>query len=152
MTKTLLLLLVILAALLVAQPQGWNQSELLAPADLAARLKDASRPKPLLIEVSFPVLYRARRIPDAVFAGPGGSPQGLEMLRKAVAGQPKTREIVLYCGCCPFDRCPNVGPALEALRGLGYQKVRVLHIPTNLVKDWIEKGYPIYRAAQAMGR
>ncbi len=142
----------LLCALAAAQPHGWNQSELIAPADLAAHLKDPSRPKPLLIEVSFPVLYRARHIPEAVFAGPGANAQGLDLLRKAVAGQPKTREIVLYCGCCPFDRCPNAGPALETLRTLGFRSVRVLYISTNLVKDWIEKGYPIVRAAQTTTR
>ncbi|MCC6860958.1 MAG: rhodanese-like domain-containing protein [Bryobacterales bacterium] len=124
--------------------EAWKESDLLQPAQLAARLKEAGA-KPLLIEISFPVLYRARHIPGAVFAGPTARPQGLELLRKAVANQPKDSEIVLYCGCCPFDKCPNVRPAFEAMRALGFGRVKVLFIPVNLVKDWVEKGYPITR-------
>ena len=89
--------------------------------------------------------YLAGHLPGAVFAGPTARPQGLELLRKAVANQPKDSEIVLYCGCCPFDKCPNVRPAFEAMRALGFGRVKVLFIPVNLVKDWVEKGYPITR-------
>jgi len=141
-------LLLLGSAAFAGQPESWSESDLIQPAQLAARLKEPGGTQPLLIEVSFPVLYRARRIPGALFAGPTARPQGLELLRKAVAGQPKDREIVLYCGCCPFEKCPNVRPAFHTLRELGFRRVKVLFISTNLVKDWIEKGYPITRAGE----
>ena len=47
------------------------------------------------------------------------------------------------CGCCPWTACPNIKPALEALRSMGFTKVKALYIPTNLAKDWTEKGYPV---------
>lgn len=107
------------------------------PAQVA---KDLSTP--LLIHVGFPVLYRSAHIPGSVFAGPGSKAEGIADLKKAVAGLPRTREIVLYCGCCPFDKCPNIRPALAALREMGFTHVKAMELPTNLKTDWIDKGYP----------
>jgi thiosulfate/3-mercaptopyruvate sulfurtransferase len=55
---------------------------------------------------------------------------------------PKTTNVVIYCGCCPMERCPNVRPAFTALRELGLAKLRVLILPTSFEVDWAEKGYP----------
>src|SRR5579864_2886894 len=104
----------VLAAL--AQPAApWNESELVQPAKLAVRLSDSSPWKPYVVFVGFPVLYRSGHIPAAVMAGPASKPEGLELLRQAVAKLPHDRELVIYCGCCPFDRCPNVRPAYSEL-------------------------------------
>ena len=108
------------------------------PADLAKNVN-----APLIIHVGFNVLYRATHIPGAVYAGPASAPEGIEALKKAVAGQPKDRQIVLYCGCCPWDKCPNIRPAFAALRELGFRNVKALELPQNLKTDWIDKGYPI---------
>jgi len=102
----------------------------------------------LVIHVGFPVLYRSVHIPGSVYAGPGSKEEGLTDLRKAVAGQPKTREIILYCGCCPFDKCPNIRPAFATLRELGFTNVKAMMIPTNLKTDWIDKGYPTDKRAE----
>ena len=101
----------------------------------------------MVIHVGFPVLYRSVRIPGSTFAGPGSTPEGIAALKKAVAGQPKTRQIILYCGCCPFDKCPNIRPALAALREMGFTRVKAMMLPTNLKTDWIDKGYPIEKRA-----
>jgi thiosulfate/3-mercaptopyruvate sulfurtransferase len=47
-----------------------------------------------------------------VFAGPGREASGLELLKAAVEKLPRDREIVIYC-CFPWDRCPNVKPAVD---------------------------------------
>lgn len=120
-------------------------ADLISPADLAARLKSAG--KPAIVYVGFPVLYRSNHIPGALFAGPASKPEGLEALKQAVAKLPKNAEIVIYCGCCPWSHCPNVRPAFRALRDLGYTRVKVLEIPTNLATDWIDKGYPVEKGA-----
>lgn len=112
------------------------------PKDLAAQLQ-AAGPKPVLIHVGFAVLYRGKHIPQSVYAGPARSAEGLEALKKAVAGVPKDREVVVYCGCCPYAMCPNVKPALETLRQLGFTRVKALMIPTNFASDWADKGYPV---------
>ena len=137
--RCLLLLFAVSALTLVAA----NDLELVQPATLAKDLKS-----PLIIHVGFPVLYRATHIPDSQYAGPASKPEGIEDLKKAVAGQPKDRQIVLYCGCCPMDKCPNVRPAIAALREMGYTNVKVLDLAQNLKTDWIDKGYPTERRAE----
>ena len=81
-------------------------------------------------------------IPGSRFAGPGASPAGLEALRKAVAAVPKTKTVVLYCGCCPWERCPNMEQPWRLLVAAGFTDVRVLYIPTNFGRDWVGKGHP----------
>jgi len=132
-SRLALLLLVVLA---------FSQDfSLVEPADLAKTLESGAK-KPAVICVAFPVLYRSKHITNAVFAGPGNKPEGIEALKKAVAGMPKDADIVLYCGCCPMERCPNIRPAYQALKDAGFTRVRVLRIPTNMATDWYAKGYP----------
>jgi thiosulfate/3-mercaptopyruvate sulfurtransferase len=132
----------LLAALTVfAQGEPWKSADLMPPAELAARLKSAG-PKPLILYVGFPVLYRSTRIPGAVLTGPLNRPEGVTALKQAVAGLPKDKEIVIYCGCCPFEQCPNIRPGFRALREMGFTKVRLVDLPTNLSTDWVSKGYP----------
>lgn len=123
----------------------WSESDLVQPDKLAVRLSDSSPFKPAVVFVGFPVLYRSGHIPAAVMAGPASKPEGLDLLRAAVAKLPRDRELVIYCGCCPFDRCPNVRPAFAELHKLGFTKVTILSIPENMAKDWVSKGYPFER-------
>ena len=106
---------------------------------LAARMKAA---KPLVIHTGFAVLYRGAHITGSVYAGPGSKPEGLESLKALVAKEPRNREIVIYCGCCPWDKCPNIRPAFAALHDMGFTHVSALYVPENLAKDWIDKGLP----------
>jgi len=110
------------------------------PAALAKALE--SRKPPVVLCTAFSVLYRNRHILHAVEAGPGYKPEGIALLKKAAAGLPKDADIVIYCGCCPMARCPNIRPAYQTLREMGFEHVRVLRIPTNMHDDWYTKGYP----------
>jgi len=112
------------------------------PKDLASELQ-ANNAKPVLFHVGFPVMYRGKHIPNSVYAGPGSKAEGLDALKTAVAKLPRDREIVVYCGCCPMDRCPNVRPAVALLKQLGFTNVKVLNLPTNFAADWSSHGYPI---------
>lgn len=134
-------LLVLVASLLLAG-DPWTAKELVQPKEVAADVKT-----PLLIHVGFPVLYRAAHITGSQYAGPGSKAEGIDMLKKAVAGQPKDREIVLYCGCCPWEKCPNMRPAFAALHEMGYTHVKAMVVPDNLKADWIDKGYPTEKRA-----
>ncbi len=111
---------------------------------LAERMKSG---KPLVIQTGFAVLYRSAHIAGTVYAGPGSKPEGLEALKKLVAGEPRDREIVIYCGCCPWDKCPNIRPAFAALHDMGFTRVSALYVPENLAKDWIDKGFPTDKRA-----
>ena len=124
-----------------AQGDPWSASELMPPKALADELRgDGS--KPVVIAVVFPVMYRQRHIAGALYAGPGRDAAGIDALKAAVKGLSKEAEIVLYCGCCPMVRCPNIRPAYRALKELGYTNVRVLALETNFHDDWSSKGYP----------
>ena len=46
-------------------------------------------------------------------------------------------------GRCPLDHCPNLRPAFEALREMGFTRLRVLVLPNNFGIDWVKKGYPV---------
>ena len=55
----------------------------------------------------------------------------------------KSSQVVVYCGCCPFERCPNIRPAFNLMKGMGFINGKLLNIPTNLKQNWIDKGYPL---------
>jgi hypothetical protein len=59
-----------------------------------------------------------------------------------VADLPKDADIVVYCGCCPMVKCPNIRPAYRTLKELGFTHIRVLDVPTNMHDDWYAKNYP----------
>jgi thiosulfate/3-mercaptopyruvate sulfurtransferase len=134
-------LLVLSSVLLAGDP--WTSNDLVQPKDVAADIKT-----PLLIHVGFPVLYRSVHITGSQYAGPGSKPEGIELLKKAVAGQPKDREIVLYCGCCPWEKCPNMRPAFAALHEMGYTRLKAMVVPENLKADWVDKGYPTEKRSE----
>jgi hypothetical protein len=122
---------------LAADP--WTEDEVIQPAALAKRMTGAAPP---IVCVAFPKLYEQRHIRGAKFAGPGEKPEGIKELEALAADFSKDSELVIYCGCCPMKECPNIRPAYDALKRLGFTKVRVLHIPNNLHNDWVTKGYP----------
>jgi len=112
------------------------------PAELAAQLV-GHRGATVVMQVGPNVLYRSKHIPGAIYAGPASRPEGLELLRAVAAKLPRDGQIVLYCGCCPWDHCPNIRPALELMRQMGFAHVRVLYVPDNFKADWIDRGYPV---------
>lgn len=119
----------------------WKASEILSTRLLADRLGARNAPK--ILHVGPPALYEAGHVPGAAMAGPGSDAAGLKRLAAAVAGLPKDCEMVLYCGCCPMQDCPNLAPAYRALKSKGFKNVRVLDMPTDFTIDWAKKGYPV---------
>jgi len=128
--------------LFAAQLDPWKDSEVIQPGSLAARLTGAA-PKPSILYVGFPVLYRSTHIAGAQLAGPASKPEGVEQLKQIAAKLPRDQEVVIYCGCCPWDHCPNIRPAYSLLHEMGFTHLRVVSIPTNMTTDWIGKGYPV---------
>jgi thiosulfate/3-mercaptopyruvate sulfurtransferase len=114
---------------------------LLQPADLAQMLHSSA--KPLVLQTGSHVLYAEAHIPGAEYAGPAGTSAGIEALRTRVAGLNKDSLIVIYCGCCPWSRCPNIKPAYQQLQALGFTNVKALYLADNFGTDWVDKGYPV---------
>ena len=122
-----------------------GSSQLINPEDLANLLQSAKSAKPLILNVGPYLLYAQAHIPGAEFIGPTSDSQAMDALLKRVKSLPHNKFVVLYCGCCPWDHCPNVRAAYYALYKAGFTKVKVLYIPNNLGADWVYKGYPTTR-------
>ncbi len=99
----------------------------------------------IVICVGFHTLFAGGHIPGASFHGSTSTQQGFADLKKWADSLPRSVNLVIYCGCCPFDKCPNIRPAYTALSNMGFNKLRVLVLPTNFATDWVDKGYPIQK-------
>jgi thiosulfate/3-mercaptopyruvate sulfurtransferase len=119
--------------------------QIITPEDLVKLLQNPKATKPLILNVGPRVLYDQAHIPGAEYIGATYEPQAVEALRARVKSLPRTKFIVIYCGCCPWNHCPNVNPAYKALTDMGFKKVNALYIPDNLGADWVYKGYPTTR-------
>src|SRR5580698_604914 len=117
-------------------------ADLIQPAELTASLQSAS-PQPLILQVGSHVLFAEAHIPGSEYAGPTNQPTGIQSLKDRVAALPKDTAIVLYCGCCPWDRCPNIAPAYNLLHTMGFTNLKVLYIADNFGSNWVVKGYPV---------
>jgi hypothetical protein len=131
-------LAVVLAAVAVVTAAA--DLALVQPPDLAAQLAGTGA-RPAVFMVGPNVLYRSRHIPGSVYAGPGQNEAGLATLKAQAGKLPRDREVVVYCGCCPWDRCPNVKPAVDFLKQMGFGKAKVLYLGTGFKVDWLDKGY-----------
>lgn len=100
---------------------------------------------PAIIYVGFHTLFAGGHVPGAAFHGSASTEQGLSDLKKWADTLPRTANLVVYCGCCPFGKCPNIRPAFTALDKMGFKKLRVLVLPTNFAADWADRGYPIQK-------
>jgi thiosulfate/3-mercaptopyruvate sulfurtransferase len=120
----------------------WTTADLISASDLSHQLGEVNSGKITLIQVGFGVMYRMGHIPGSQYAGPASQPDGLASLKKLVANLPRARQIVIYCGCCPWDHCPNIRPAYAALRGMGFTNIKLLEIPQRFYDDWTAKGLP----------
>ncbi|HTM01102.1 MAG TPA: rhodanese-like domain-containing protein [Candidatus Omnitrophota bacterium] len=119
-----------------------TKADLVQPAELAKDLALPEWRRPVLLHVGFSVLYKSGHIPGSKYVGSGSTARGRAELKKALKAIPKDRSVVLYCGCCPWEHCPNVNPAFRVARGLGYKNVKILYILQDLQRDWVDKGYP----------
>jgi hypothetical protein len=124
-------------------PTPIPKADLISAQDLAKILQSPPHERPLLIYVGFRLPYTQVHLPGSAFFGPAADAAVVQQLQKHMEALPRTRFIVVYCGCCPWSRCPNVKPAYEALHNMGFRKLKVLYIPDNLGTDWVNKGYPV---------
>jgi thiosulfate/3-mercaptopyruvate sulfurtransferase len=115
-------------------------SALIQPAQLAGELKAAP---PTILQVGFSKLYQQAHIPGAIYAGPTNSEAGLAALKAEAGKLPRDAAVVIYCGCCPWNRCPNMDAAYTALKAMGFSRLRALYIANNFGQDWVDKGYPV---------
>lgn len=138
----------------LASPRAWAgysyvraatipESALIRPAALVATLEGSYGRKPLILQVGARVLYVQAHIPGAEYVGPGEEEAGLKALRVRVTKLPRDTSIVIYCGCCPWDHCRNIGGAFAALQRLGFTEVKVLYLESDFGSNWVDQGFPV---------
>ena len=115
-------------------------SQQIQPFELNNLLKSNSE-KPVIFQVGPRIFYSQSHIPGAKFAGPGNQQAGMQLLEASVKDLPRSTFIVIYCGCCPWARCPNMGPAFKRLQDLGFTNVKALFLPNSFGDDWVRQGY-----------
>ena len=122
----------------------WTTAQVLEAAELVRQLGNSKGgTAPAIVYVGFRTLFAGGHVPRASFHGTASKKEGLAELKKWAGALPRSTNVIIYCGCCPFDRCPNIRPAYKAVEDLGFTHVRVLVLPTSFAADWVEKGYPI---------
>jgi hypothetical protein len=139
---TLFSFVILCAGTVTAQTFGkkeiWNKNQLIEPSLLMSMLKNPKAKKPPIYNIGF-----VSNIPGSENIGAARDKNGLVKLKNVVKNIPKDRLLVIYCGCCPFENCPNVRPAYQLLQQMGFKQTKILNLPTSLKADWIDKGYPV---------
>jgi hypothetical protein len=120
------------------QKDPWKESQLMEPSHLAASMKLPESQRPVVIDIG-----PAGAIKGARVAGPAHEAEGMKNFKAILGTLDKSKEVVIYCGCCPFTRCPNVRPAFQTLLDMGFKHPRLLNLAHNLKADWIDQGYPL---------
>ena len=118
-------------------PVNWTDKQLMQPSELAAIIK--SKPKDVTIISVGPF----KSIPGAINVGAVNEKESLDKLIAQLKGIKQDRKIVVYCGCCPYEHCPNVRPAITALKEMKFTNYYLLDLPNNLRINWIDKGFPV---------
>jgi thiosulfate/3-mercaptopyruvate sulfurtransferase len=119
-------------------PEPWTVSQLLAPADLAFVINNPTSKKPVIISVGPGALIKG-----SLDMGPVHEKENLEKLKQQLSRLPKDADIVIYCGCCPFEHCPNIRPAFILLNEMKFSNTRLLNLEHNIKTDWVAKGFPV---------
>jgi len=114
----------------------WKSVELMEPGELNAAITAKKAP----------VIFNTGTVEDikgAIHIGSINEPANLEKFKAALASHSKNTEVVIYCGCCPFGKCPNIRPAYKQLKDMGYTNIKVLNLYVNLRQNWTTEGYPL---------
>jgi len=114
----------------------WKPTELMEPGELNEYIKANKAP----------VIFNTGTVEDikgAIHIGSINEAANLAKFKSALASHPKNTQVVVYCGCCPFGKCPNIRPAYKQLKDLGYTNVKVLNLYVNLRNNWTSEGYPL---------
>lgn len=119
------------------KPENWTPDQLIEPATLATEIA-AKTNVPLIISVG-----PGETIPNSIQTGMASTTEGIEALKQELQNLPKNKPIVIYCGCCPFEHCPNVRPAIDVLKEMKFTNYHLLNLSHNIKADWIDQGYPV---------
>lgn len=136
--KALIVICLFIAQKSIAQnPINWTPDQLMKPLELATILKKNEQ---------LPIIYNigpGAMIPHSKDIGMIKEAENMKLFKDELAKLAKDTQIVVYCGCCPYEHCPNVRPAIQLLKEMKFTNFRLLDLPHNIKKDWVDKGYPV---------
>lgn len=132
------LLPMFLLSFVAQQTEPWTSNQLMEPADLAATISDPQSPQPFVISVGPGAVIKGSRE-----TGPASQKANLKKLENQLDTLRRDANIVIYCGCCPFNKCPNIRPAFTLLNKMGFRNHKLLNLSHNVKTDWIDRGYPL---------
>ena len=118
--------------------EPWTSTQLLAPADLAKIINDPKGKQPIVFSIGPGALIKG-----SIDIGPAKEKDNLNKFRLQLNKLPKDAPIVIYCGCCPFEHCPNIRPAFMLLNEMKFTNQKLLNLEHNIKIDWINQGYPV---------
>ena len=120
------------------QEEPWTQEQLMNPSDLAKILDNKKSEQPYIYSIG-----PGATIKGSIDIGPGKDKEKLNKLKQQLSKLPKDADIVIYCGCCPFQHCPNIRPAFALLNDMKFTNQKLLSLQHNIKVDWIDKGFPV---------
>jgi thiosulfate/3-mercaptopyruvate sulfurtransferase len=118
--------------------EPWNSSQLMSPNDLAKIIADPKMKQPIIFCIGPGAMVKG-----SMDMGPAKDSANLAKFKRQLDHLPKDEPIVIYCGCCPFEHCPNIRPAFTLLNQMKFTQHKLLNLEHNLRVDWINKGYPV---------
>jgi len=125
-------------AFLKYKNEPWTPAQLEPPEELAKIINDPTIKKPIIFSVGPGAVIKG-----SIDIGPTKDSANLAKLRRQLDRLPKDANIIIYCGCCPFEHCPNIRPAFTLLNQMKFKNQKLLNLEHNIKIDWINKGYPV---------
>ena len=116
----------------------WTEKDLMEPSALAAIISNPKAKQAQIFNIGV-----VEDIKGAKKMGGASVKANLEKFKNALSSLPKNTLVVVYCGCCPFEKCPNIRPAFNLMKSMGFTNGKLLNLPTNLKQNWIDKGFPL---------
>lgn len=122
-----------------ADGDPWAADQLMEPQTLVTIIQaNKGNALPVILNIG-----SVESIKGAITTGAVSEPDGFAELKKQLKGIKKDKLIVIYCGCCPLFKCPNIRPAFKELVTEGFTNIKVLNLKKNLQTDWVDKNYPM---------
>ena len=117
----------------------WTADQLMTPQTLVSIMQaNKGNALPVILNIG-----SVETIKGAISIGAVSESDAFAELKKQLKNIKKDKLIVIYCGCCPLTKCPNVRPAFKELTAEGFTNIKVLDLKKNLQTDWVDKNYPM---------
>ena len=121
------------------EPNPWTTKDMVSPEKLSSLIQDNDKSNdPIILNIG-----PSGAIKGSLKIGSVDNPKGLGLLTNRLSKIQKSKMVIVYCGCCPYDNCPNIRPAFTILNKQGFTNKKLLDLPVNLKVDWIDKGFPM---------